>query len=198
MTMNEDKTLSLPIDKLQISTRAKNCLISANCETTGDIIGLSYAKLKSINGVGRQVLHEISAALVKVGCDPLNPVDANAEMIKQAQARAMKVIEMHHSGLNFKQIGLDLGVSGPRIRQIYQKGIRTAMRNGTPLPEVHVYRPSQVTLNKAARKMFAVVTDLANASKRVPGGDPQWMVLINRATEAALTIVKEIKEEEGQ
>jgi len=62
-----DDPLDRPIDELDISTRAINCLKNNNVETLRDLINFSESDLEKIKNFGKKSLNELIEALKKMG-----------------------------------------------------------------------------------------------------------------------------------
>jgi DNA-directed RNA polymerase subunit alpha len=59
--------MTMPIQELELSVRASNCLESAKIETVGDLIGLSESELLKIRSFGKTSLREIRRKLTDIG-----------------------------------------------------------------------------------------------------------------------------------
>ncbi len=61
------RKLSTPIQELELSVRASNCLESAEIETVGQLVSLSEAELLKIRSFGKTSLREIKRKLADIG-----------------------------------------------------------------------------------------------------------------------------------
>ncbi|MDH7598840.1 MAG: DNA-directed RNA polymerase subunit alpha [Sedimentisphaerales bacterium] len=59
--------LAMPIQELDLSVRASNCLESANIETIGQLVRMTEAELLNIRSLGRTSLREIKRKLADMG-----------------------------------------------------------------------------------------------------------------------------------
>jgi len=59
--------LSMPIQELELSVRASNCLESAKTETVGQLVGMTEAELLKIRSFGKTSLREIKRKLEDIG-----------------------------------------------------------------------------------------------------------------------------------
>jgi DNA-directed RNA polymerase subunit alpha len=62
-----NQKLAMPIQELELSVRASNCLESAKIETVGDLVKLSDAELLKIRSFGKTSLREIKRKLTDIG-----------------------------------------------------------------------------------------------------------------------------------
>ncbi len=62
-----NQKLTMPIQELELSVRASNCLESAKIETVGDLIKLSESDLLKIRSFGKTSLREIKRKLTDIG-----------------------------------------------------------------------------------------------------------------------------------
>lgn len=70
------KKLNTPIQELELSVRAGNCLESANIETVGDLVKMTEADLLKIRSFGKTSLREIRRKLADMGLS-LGMTDVN-------------------------------------------------------------------------------------------------------------------------
>jgi len=68
--------LNTPIQELELSVRASNCLESANIETVGDLVKMTEADLLKIRSFGKTSLREIRRKLADMGLS-LGMTDVN-------------------------------------------------------------------------------------------------------------------------
>ena len=68
-TVNEElaQKLSMPIQELELSVRASNCLESAKTETVGQLVKMTEADLLKIRSFGKTSLREIKRKLADIG-----------------------------------------------------------------------------------------------------------------------------------
>jgi DNA-directed RNA polymerase subunit alpha len=59
--------LAMPIQELELSVRASNCLESAKTETVGDLVKMTEAELLKIRSFGKTSLREIKRKLADIG-----------------------------------------------------------------------------------------------------------------------------------
>jgi DNA-directed RNA polymerase subunit alpha len=62
-----NQKMSMPIQELELSVRASNCLESAKIETVGDLVGMSESELLKIRSFGKTSLREIKRKLIDIG-----------------------------------------------------------------------------------------------------------------------------------
>lgn len=60
-----DEILNLPIEQLGLSTRAYNCMVSAQCKRIGDVARLSEEQIATMKSLGKISANEIAQALKK-------------------------------------------------------------------------------------------------------------------------------------
>ena len=58
-----DEILNLPIEQLSLSTRAYNCMVSAQCKRIGDVARLSEEQIVTMKSLGKVSANEIAQAL---------------------------------------------------------------------------------------------------------------------------------------
>jgi DNA-directed RNA polymerase subunit alpha len=68
-TVDEElaQKLSMPIQELELSVRANNCLESAKIETVGQLVKMTEADLLKIRSFGKTSLREIRRKLADIG-----------------------------------------------------------------------------------------------------------------------------------
>ena len=78
-TKNEEltKKLSIPIQELELSVRASNCLESVKMETVGQLVKMTEADLLEIRSFGKTSLREVKRKLADLGLS-LGMTDVNA------------------------------------------------------------------------------------------------------------------------
>ena len=59
--------LNMPIQELELSVRANNCLESAKTETVGQLVTMTEADLLKIRSFGKTSLREIRRKLADIG-----------------------------------------------------------------------------------------------------------------------------------
>ncbi|GAG52958.1 unnamed protein product, partial [marine sediment metagenome] len=59
--------LTMPIQELELSVRASNCLESAKTETVGELVKMTEADLLKIRSFGKTSLREIRRKLADIG-----------------------------------------------------------------------------------------------------------------------------------
>ena len=59
--------LDLPIDAMNLSTRARNCLIGAHCNCIRDVVSLSDQRISTIRNLGIKTASEIAKWLHSQG-----------------------------------------------------------------------------------------------------------------------------------
>jgi len=74
--LNLKERLALPINDLDLSVRASNCLESENIKTIGDLVRLSEADLLAMKNFGKTSLREVDQKLRSVGLKLDMDVDA--------------------------------------------------------------------------------------------------------------------------
>ena len=62
-TKVESKLLALPIEAMQLSTRAYHGLLRAKCEYIADVIALSENEIRRMRGIGTKTAREIACWL---------------------------------------------------------------------------------------------------------------------------------------
>lgn len=60
-----DETLNLPIEQLNLSTRAHNCMVAAQCKRIGDVARLSEEQIATMKSLGKISANDIAQALRK-------------------------------------------------------------------------------------------------------------------------------------
>ena len=62
-----DEILNLPVEQLNLSTRAYNCMVSAQCKRIGDVARLSEEQIATMKSLGKVSANEIAQALKAQG-----------------------------------------------------------------------------------------------------------------------------------
>ena len=62
-----DEILNLPIEQLNLSTRAHNCMVAAQCKRIGDVARLSEEQIATMKSLGKVSANEIAQALKAQG-----------------------------------------------------------------------------------------------------------------------------------
>jgi len=78
MDENLRQKLAMPIQELDLSVRASNCLEAANIETIGQLVRMTEADLLNIRSLGRTSLREIKRKLADMGLSLGMTIQENA------------------------------------------------------------------------------------------------------------------------
>lgn len=62
-----DEILNLPIEQLDLSTRAYNCMVAAQCKRIGDVARLSEEQIATMKSMGKVSANEIAQSLKAQG-----------------------------------------------------------------------------------------------------------------------------------
>ena len=63
----QQRKLDMPVQELELSVRASNCLESAKIETVGELAALTEAELLKIRSFGKTSLREVKRKLADLG-----------------------------------------------------------------------------------------------------------------------------------
>ena len=64
-----DEVLNQPIESLNLSVRAYNCLVAANCKRIGDVVRLSAEEISTMRQLGKVSANEIAQAIKRHGIE---------------------------------------------------------------------------------------------------------------------------------
>lgn len=64
-----DEVLNQPIESLNLSVRAYNCLVAANCKRIGDVVRLSAEEISTMRQLGKVSANEIARAIKRHGLE---------------------------------------------------------------------------------------------------------------------------------
>lgn len=64
-----DEILNQPIESLNLSVRANNCLIAADCKRVGDVVRLSEEEIATMRHLGKVSANEIAQAIRRHGIE---------------------------------------------------------------------------------------------------------------------------------
>lgn len=67
LTSHDDKQFHLPIECMELSTRARSCLMMANLKTIGDVARVSGERIPTMRNLGKVTADEIARALKTMG-----------------------------------------------------------------------------------------------------------------------------------
>ena len=62
-----NEVLNLPIEQLELSTRAHNCMVAAHCKRIGDVARLTDEQIATMKRLGKISANEIAQALQAQG-----------------------------------------------------------------------------------------------------------------------------------
>lgn len=65
--LGPDNILNMPMEELNLTMRSRNCLISKNCKTVGDVARLSEDQIRVIRNFGKKSAAEVAQKLAEAG-----------------------------------------------------------------------------------------------------------------------------------
>ena len=107
-----------PIDDLDLSNRAHNCLRGKNIQFVGELVQCTEGDLLKIANLGKGSLADIKKGLARYD---LTLKQLARQPRHKVTNRSRQIYEMRQAGKTYREIGDEFGFSGVRARQIYEK-----------------------------------------------------------------------------
>jgi DNA-directed RNA polymerase delta subunit len=135
----DENLLSTPIDELDISARALNGLKKAGLKTIGDILNFGLQNFMENRNIGRKTIEEIKNAILVFqkgkthNINEITFIDTINGILTSLSPRDLPVIKSRYGYEDGKretleQIGIRLGITRERVRQIQVKAINQIKR----------------------------------------------------------------------